>query len=123
MDKESIYELQKLDCNCNECKHLIRDVEKFKEAKVKLIGLMEDLFNNRKERTIQKAHELIVRNPRKGQQSLKDADKMTFTPPGLSNPNMYGTCAKFEKEITFLPGILQLDTQQCFEHRKPTWDA
>lgn len=28
MDKESIYELQKLDCNCNNCKHFKRDIEK-----------------------------------------------------------------------------------------------
>lgn len=28
MDKESIYELQKIDCNCNNCKYFLRDIEK-----------------------------------------------------------------------------------------------
>lgn len=30
MDKESKYELQKIDCNCNDCFHFARDVEKSK---------------------------------------------------------------------------------------------
>lgn len=30
MDKESVYELQKIDCNCNDCKHMDRDFEKYK---------------------------------------------------------------------------------------------
>ena len=29
MDKESIIELQKIDCNCNDCKFLERDFEKY----------------------------------------------------------------------------------------------
>lgn len=30
MEKESIYELQKIDCNCNNCIHFIRDIQKTK---------------------------------------------------------------------------------------------
>ena len=30
MDRESIYELQKIDCNCNNCHHFHRDIEKTK---------------------------------------------------------------------------------------------
>ncbi len=30
MDKESVIELQKIDCNCNDCIHLKRDFEKYK---------------------------------------------------------------------------------------------
>lgn len=29
MDKESVFELQKIDCNCNDCKYLERDREKY----------------------------------------------------------------------------------------------
>ena len=28
MDKESIYELQKIDCNCNNCGYFVRDIPK-----------------------------------------------------------------------------------------------
>lgn len=31
MDKESIIELQKIDCNCNDCKYFIRNIEKTKQ--------------------------------------------------------------------------------------------
>lgn len=30
MDKESIILLQQIDCNCNDCKHMQRDIEKYK---------------------------------------------------------------------------------------------
>ncbi|MFA5299885.1 MAG: hypothetical protein WC389_17000 [Lutibacter sp.] len=29
MDKQSITELQKIDCNCNDCKSMVRDLEKY----------------------------------------------------------------------------------------------
>lgn len=31
MDRESIIELQKIDCNCNDCKFMLRDFEKRKK--------------------------------------------------------------------------------------------
>lgn len=70
LSKESLYELQRLDCNCNECFFLERDLEQ------------------------------------------------ATTQKGKASPVYAGTCKKFEKEITFQPGICQLDTQQCFLHRK-----
>ena len=30
MNKESLIELQKIDCNCNDCKFFVRDIEKTK---------------------------------------------------------------------------------------------
>jgi hypothetical protein len=30
MDKDSVFELQKIDCNCNDCTYMVRDLEKFK---------------------------------------------------------------------------------------------
>ncbi len=31
MDKESIFELQKIDCNCNDCIYMVRDFETKKQ--------------------------------------------------------------------------------------------
>ena len=31
MDKQSIIGLQKIDCNCNDCKFMVRDFDKWKE--------------------------------------------------------------------------------------------
>lgn len=69
MTKESIYELQKIDCNCNDCGYLVRDLN---------------------------------RRPDKGKPS----------------PINYGNCNKFNKPVTFIPATCQIDTQNCFIHRK-----
>lgn len=30
----------------------------------------------------------------------------------------YGNCIKLKKEISFIPNTLQIETQECFYHRK-----
>lgn len=69
MTKESIILLQLIDCNCNDCKHMVRD---------------------------------LTRPPKKE------------TPCPIN----YGHCTKFDKSVSFIPAVCQLDTQECFEHRK-----
>lgn len=80
MDKESIIELQKLDCNCNDCKYMARDFEKYKS--------FDWLYT--------------------------ENDKVT-SPAWRIN---YGNCHKLNKPVSFIPGVLQLETQGCFEHRR-----
>ncbi len=48
-DKESVYERQLIDCNCNDCKHMIRDHEKLNKHRdsYKGTGLSDNLqFGN-----------------------------------------------------------------------------
>jgi len=75
-DKVGIIELQKLDCNCNDCKFMVRDFDKLKNHKESYKGT------------------------------------------GLMDRLAYGKCSKFNKEVTFIPETMQLDTQECFEHRR-----
>lgn len=77
MDKESLYELQKIDCNCNDCAFMVRDFEKFRSF---------DHLHKGNEKASWRTH--------------------------------YGNCTKFNKPVSFIPGICQIDTQQCFKHRK-----
>ena len=81
MTKESIIELQKIDCNCNDCKFLIRDLERYNS--------FNHLYTN------QQGH---VEHP-------------SYRP-------QYGKCTKFNKEVSFIPNTCQVETQECFEHRK-----
>lgn len=76
MDKESAYLLQKMDCNCNDCKFMIRDMKKL------------------------------------------DLHKQSYDGTGLMDRLAFGDCAKFNKPVSFIPMTCQLETQQCFEHRK-----
>jgi hypothetical protein len=79
MDKESIYELQKIDCNCNDCKFMIRDFETFKSF---------DTLYQGQEKASHRIH--------------------------------YGDCSKLNKKVSFVPNVCQLETQDCFKHRKDT---
>lgn len=75
--RESLIELQKLDCNCNDCKFMERDIAK----RASFDYLHEGKVN-------------------------------------ASNRVNYGNCSKFDKPVSFIPAICQLETQNCFEHRR-----
>jgi len=92
-------ELQKIDCNCNDCKFMVRDFDKKKywESKNELLQIKEF------ERNKAKGH---IRNNAKFQ-----FDKKT-------NKLQYGKCSKFNKDVVFIPNHCQIETQQCFVHRK-----
>lgn len=77
MDKKSIYLLQKIDCNCNDCKSMVRDLKKFHE--------FNELYKGRE---------------------------------NAGCRINYGRCEKLNKDVSFIPNVCQLDTQECFEHRK-----
>ena len=64
------YELQRIDCNCNDCGFLERDVAQAQTQK------------------------------------------------GKPAPIYSGLCHKFNKTVTFIPNICQIETQKCFIHRK-----
>jgi len=76
MDKESIYERQLIDCNCNDCIFMSRDKAKLNKHidSYKGTGLMDNL--------------------------------------------QFGNCSKFNKPVSFSPNTCQIETQNCFKHRK-----
>jgi hypothetical protein len=69
-------EQQLIDCNCNDCKFMVRDLE------------------------------------------MLNKHKKTFVGTGIMDKLNFGMCTKFNKSVTFIPNTCQLETQQCFEHRK-----
>ncbi len=76
MDKESIYKLQLIDCNCNDCMFMTRDLQKL------------------------------------------ESHKNTYKGTGLMDRLAFGQCDKFNKPVSFIPETCQLETQECFEHRR-----
>ena len=81
MSKESIYELQKIDCNCNDCAFMQRNFEKYNS--------FDKLYTDETGKVTRPSHRIN-----------------------------YGFCEKFKKEVSFIPTHCQLDTQDCFKHRK-----
>lgn len=131
MTKESIYEYQLIDCNCNDCKHLCRSFDIQNNTLDANKKLQEEMFYMAKEMTILSIRKdianlvknrlLVNRADEKisgKRERLAAIQKETFHFQGDRTPIQYGTCSKFSKEITFIPVTCQIETQDCFEHRK-----
>lgn len=119
MDKESIYELQKIDCNCNDCFYMMRDMERYRKSLAFHEKLQQSEFDQRKTRLL----DLAEQHKSKGNLSAANAlhqevSKMKFQFDKKSASINYGYCHKFDKEVSFIPGHCQLETQECFMHRK-----
>lgn len=115
MDKESIYELQKIDCNCNDCGYMKRDFETYNKWEQWNKELQFKEFTQKQEKAFEVANECT---DTKGKESLlKIAKKMKF----LFNKSgciSYGHCEKFDKSVSFISGQCLIETQKCFMHRK-----
>lgn len=119
MTKESIIELQKLDCNCNDCKFMQRDIEKYNHSLKLHEQWSLDYFNSIKNNLINKAKDWREKGQfEKAELLEKEANNMIFQFNKKEIAIQYGICMKLQKEVSFIPNCLQLDTQHCFEHRK-----
>lgn len=120
MDTESRYELQNIDCNCNDCIYMIRNQERFKQSLEFHHKMQFDYFTTLKNKLIKKANEYRDRwyDLENWDRLLTEAEDMKFQfDKSTANIN-FGYCKNKKKEVTFIPNIIQLDTQICFKHRK-----
>ena len=111
MTKESAIELQKIDCNCNDCKYLVRDLSRYKLSQIFHADLQKQEFDRNRNT------ELFIGYTSKDNAIINKVLKQKFMPgkPIVS----FGYCKKFDfKQVSFIPGTNQLETQECFEHRK-----
>jgi hypothetical protein len=120
LDKQSIFELQKIDCNCNDCRFMIRDVEKYKASLDAHHTWQWDYFCTLKEKLIKKArwYRRIFYDIVRWDALFTEAESMKFQFDRSTCAINFGTCEKFHKDISFIPNTCQLDTQDCFEHRR-----
>lgn len=120
MDKESLIELQSIDCNCNDCKHMVRDIPAFHRSLEFHEKMQRDLFDSEVQRMKEKAK--WWRDEKgdleKWDTLLSQAEKMKFQFDKSTATINYGSCSKLSKPVSFIPNTCQLDTQTCFEHRR-----
>ncbi len=116
MDRDSIIGLQKLDCNCNDCKFMARRNDRVEAAK--------KLHRHWAARTIVSTRryfwEEIVKKREKGKDStgLERERASVTTNKSYTAGIAHGDCTKFDKPVQFIPNTISLDTQECFEHRR-----
>jgi hypothetical protein len=120
MDKESLIELQKIDCNCSDCIFMVRDIQRYNRSLEDHHRWQLDYFNTLKNNLIKKAKEWRDRwnDLEKYDTVHKMADKMRFQFDRNEAMINYGQCSKFNKPVSFIPNTCQLETQNCFEHRR-----
>lgn len=120
MDKESIFELQKIDCNCNDCVFMHRNTDKFKESQEHHLKMQSDYFKTLRNKVIEKANfwRYKKNDLEKYSDIAMEADRMKFQFDKSAAMINFGTCTKLNKEVQFIPNTCQLDTQDCFKHRK-----
>ena len=113
-------ELQRVDSNCNDCKFMVRDLERLKQSQEQHYKWQLDYFNTRKNKIIQKAkwYKDRFNDLEMWDKLLTEAENMKFQFDKKEASLNYGNCTKFNKEVSFIPVTLQLETQQCFTHRK-----
>lgn len=120
ISKESIHELQKIDCNCNDCIFMIRNIDKFKDSIEKHHKWQLDYFNCYKNKLIVKAnyHKNRFYNLEFWDLLLTEAEDMKFQFNKNEAIINFGYCEKLSKEVSFIPNTCQIETQECFKHRK-----
>lgn len=118
MTKESIIELQRIDCNCSDCKYMVRDLLIYQSWEVWRLRYQQELFGGRKARAIDNAFELLKEEPQNEayKRMLEDAFDMVFQFD--KNKINYGHCSRFDSPVSFIPNTCQIETQHCFLHRK-----
>lgn len=115
MTKESIVELQKIDCNCNDCKFMVRDFDSYMKWEFYNMVLQQDVFKKKKQASLDIANEC---KDSLGKKTLLNiANKMEFI-FDKSKLLQYGVCNKLNKSVSFIPNTCQIETQTCFQHRK-----
>lgn len=99
-------ELQRIDCNCNDCAFMERDFAR-REASLRLHEKWQkDYFE------IMKAK--LPENEQKKAKFQFDSSECAIHFGVCSNPNSI----EWNKPISFIPNICQPHTQKCFKHRR-----
>lgn len=109
-------ELQSIDCNCNDCKFMVRDVAKFQQWNTHMEQLERQWFNNTVANCLEKARKKTDKHPEGNK--VYEAEILSWKFQYSKSKVNYGRCTKFQKDISFLPNTCQLETQNCFEHRR-----
>jgi hypothetical protein len=113
-------ELQKLDCNCNDCIFMVRNQDKFKHSLEFQNKMQLDYFTTLKNKLIQKAKEYKDRfnDLENWDRLLTESEKMKYQFDKSVVSINYGYCDNFKKDVSFIPNTCQLHTKDCFKHRK-----
>jgi hypothetical protein len=95
-----------------------RDMGMYAQCDVWRLKYQQELFGAKKAHAISVAFDLVNSEPDNAAylDMLHEAFDMVFV--FEKNKTNYGSCAKFDKPVSFIPATCQIDTQECFVHRR-----
>ena len=99
---------------------MVRDMEKHKVSLENHNKWQFDYFTTLKNNIIKKAKAWkdMKNDLEKWDSLLTESEKMKYQFDKSTASINFGRCDKFDKEVTFIPNTCQLDTQECFTHRR-----
>lgn len=120
MDKENTILLQKIDCNCNDCIHMERNVDEYKRSLDRHYMWQLNHFNTIKNKLIERAkwYKDKFYDLEMWDKLLTQAENMKFQFNRNEAMINYGYCAKLNQFVSFIPNTCQINTQHCFTHRR-----
>jgi hypothetical protein len=97
-----------------------RDIDKFKQSTELHLKWQLDYFNTLRSKLIEKAkwHKDNFYDLEMWDALLTEAEKMKFQFDKSEVAIQFGNCKKLDKDVIFIPNVLQLSTQSCFTHRR-----
>jgi len=96
-----------------------RSIPKRQTSVDKHYGWQKDHFNMMRMKVLLRAeHWQGKGEPEKSKLLLQEARKMEFQFNEGECALHYGMCHKLDKDVSFIPNTIQIDTQECFVHRK-----
>ncbi len=99
-----------------------RDLATYERWRVFHFDMQQQMFGARKAKSINDAIALVESKPTEPAiikayaLILQKAWEMEFM--FQQNKINYGNCSKLSKQVTFIPETCQIETQNCFVHRK-----
>lgn len=120
-NRADIIALQNIDCNCNNCIFMERDMAEYDKWRKFHYDMQQQIFGTKKAKAINDAMALVATKPMEPAIKkaydilLQKAWDMEFM--FEKNKINYGNCSKFKKPVSFIPDTCQLDTQICFVNR------
>lgn len=118
MGPESRIQFQEIDCNCNDCTYMIRNLRKLDEAKQDARDYAASSIKRIRAKRLDEANDSLERGNVRSYEGILLERRSVSVKSNYRSGLSFGDCTKFNKPVSFIPNILQLDTQECFEHRR-----
>ena len=110
--------LQELDCNCNDCIFMIRNQERLKESQALHKKWSDDSWKRKRESIKKKADSAKQKGNEDSCKSLMKEYRALKPDYSIRSTIQYGTCEPVGDDLSFIPNTIQVDTQDCFQHRR-----